>query len=1435
MDCQVAGVPPQLLAHRHLKHAREYAERSSMRRVSFLILGLGVIWPVLAGPAPVRGLPVLFVEDRPAGSRFWARGSGLSASFTRGAVVYAAQGRSVRLRFPGANPRPRLEGADRVPGRVNFLVGAEQDWRIDLPVYNGMVYRDLYPGIDMRYAGDGRELKSEFLVAPGADPDLIRIRYEGAGRPRIGPDGSLLFRMGTAEVREKAPEAFQEVDGARVSVPVSFRVLRSGEVLFRLGSYDRKRPLLIDPVITYSTLLGGTGLDSVNAIAVDASGSAYVAGHTDAFDLPLTNPMQSGSAGGVEAFVAKLNASGNALVYCTYIGGSGEDRALGIALDASGGAYVAGRTQSRNFPVKNAYQSRLGGTRNAFVLRLNSIGNGLVFSTFLGGAASDSGNAIAVDSAGGVYVAGETNSSNFPATGYQRTNRGSIDGFVAKFTGAGQFVYSTLLGGYADDRVAAIAVNASGNASVTGSTWSSDFPVTGGQTTLGGGQDAFVARLNSTGTSLLMSRFLGGSGGRVGQPEEGRGIALDSSGYAYVAGVTASGDFPLQTASQTTLRGSSDAFVAKVSSTGALAFSTFLGGSGMDSAGAIAVAAGGGAYVAGGTYSADLPVKNAVQSTPAGDYDAFLARLDSTGSLTYLSYYGGSGSDAALGIALDAAGDVYIGGQTFSTNLPLVNAFQSANLGNASGFVAKFKFTSAPSADSITPASASGSAQVFRAAVSDEHGASAITSVSLLVQSGTSTTNACAVVYTVATNALSLLTDSGGTSSSVLTPGGSGTVENSQCVLSASGSAVSLSGAALTLDLSLSFKTGFAGSRNVYLAAVSPYGSSGWQLLATYTVTRPTSPPTVNSVSPASGSGTSRVFTLSLSDSAGYTDIKQAYLLVASSLNGTSACYIGYVRATNTLWLADDGGSNFQGPVTVGTSGTLQNTQCTLKAASSTATGSGTDLTLAFSVDFTSAFAGNKNLYGYALDIDNYDSGWQLRGAWTVPSTAVNQPPSVVSVSPSSGSGSSQTFAFAFSDPNGASDLYKFEAYIGSNDRAKGYCYVYAFFQTGQIWLLSDTNNWLGPVVIGSSGVVQNSWCSLDAAASASSSSGTNRTVSLALTFKAAFAGSVNISSNVDDTATYSGWKSLGTWTVTATQQTNQAPAAVSSTPSSGSGTSQTFAFAFSDANGQADIIEGAVLIGPRLYGLGSCYLYFSRSGAAVYLYLLNDAASSWFGPVVAGGSGTVQNSQCSIDASGTSGVASGNGYTLTVPFTFKSSYAGDLGIWLTVNDAAKLTSDWVQRGTWNVPTAVANQAPSFVSVTPSSGSGSSLAFTMLLTDANGNADIAQAEFLVGAQLSAAGSCYMYFNRSANSIWLLGDAGSWLGPLTLGTSSSAQNNQCVFNASGSSAVASGNNLSLSLSLGFKTGFGGQKGLYGTVTDNSGLSSGWQQRGNWTVP
>jgi hypothetical protein len=618
----------------------------------------------------------------------------------------------LRMNLVGANPTASVEGLSKLEGTVNYLTGSDPArWRTNIPTFGRVRYGEVYPGIDLVYYGNQRRLEYDFVVGPGRDVRAIAFEFSGAESLEIeAGTGDLLVSVGSETIRQKKPVAYQEIGAARRDVESHYALRSNGRIGFEVGAYDRSATLMIDPVLVYSTFLGGTDQDYGNAIAVDSSGNAYVTGFTGSTNFPTANAFQGTFGGtstgfGGDAFVTKLNPSGSAVVYSTYLGGSGDDEGVGIAVDSNGNAYIVGETNSTNFPTANAFQGTFGGGfGDAFVSKLNPSGSALVYSTYLGGSANEFAGGIAVDSAGSAYVTGETRSINFPiANAIQATGNGlgefSGDVFITKFNAAGSaLVYSTYLGGGGADGGAGIAVDSAGNAYVAGFTGSTNFPVANAiQNTRGGSADAFIAKINPAGSALVYSTYLGGSDLEQLEPNC---IAVDSAGNVYVTGGTYSTNFPVANALQSTSAGALDAFVAKINAAGsALVYSTYLGGSDFEFPLGIAVDSAGNASVAGDTSSTNFPTANAFQNLNAGGLDdAFITKLNASGSaIIYSSYLGTGSSERAYGIAVDSAGNAYVTGVATSTDFPTTTgAFDTTFNGFSDAFIAKIGETTTP-------------------------------------------------------------------------------------------------------------------------------------------------------------------------------------------------------------------------------------------------------------------------------------------------------------------------------------------------------------------------------------------------------------------------------------------------------------------------------------------------------------------------------------------------------------------------------------------------------------------------------------------------------------------------------------------------------------------------------------------------------------------
>lgn len=618
----------------------------------------------------------------------------------------------LKLDFVGARGGVVPAGEDQTPAVFSYFKGPQEEWKTALKTYGKLVYTDLWPGIDLVYAGKVNQLKYTFLVKPGADPNQIRLAYRGATSVRLSKEGQLEISTPLGGFNDEKPYSYQEVKGQRAEVDTAYALeadaAEGAHVYgFRLGAYDKQEPIVIDPVnLIYAGYIGGSGSESFpltfldrlgggvsdtpvgpgSGIAVDSAGNAYVTGTTSSTQatFPVTAGPDLTDDGGTDAFVAKVNAAGTALIYCGYIGGSGDDVGAGIAVDKNGRAYVTGYAASTQatFPVTVGPDLTHNGDLDAFVARVNASGTALIYCGYLGGSKVDVGSGIAVDSAGNAYLTGYTKShqDTFPATvgpdltyssGPNQGPGGPPDAFVAKVDNSGRnLIYCGYIGVGEFVVGSAIAVDSSERAYVTGHTSWLLIPVVtvGPDLSFNGGFDVFVGRLNASGRAFEYFGFVGGDG-----DDFVSGIAVDSGGRAYVTGHTDSNQdsFPVKGGPDLTHNGGIDAFVAKVNASGtALTYCGYIGGSGGDLGRGIAVDSGG-AYVTGATSSdqASFPVRVGPDSTHnGGPADAFIAKVNLYGTnLTYCSYIGGSGNDMGNGVAVGSTGKAYVTGITTST------------------------------------------------------------------------------------------------------------------------------------------------------------------------------------------------------------------------------------------------------------------------------------------------------------------------------------------------------------------------------------------------------------------------------------------------------------------------------------------------------------------------------------------------------------------------------------------------------------------------------------------------------------------------------------------------------------------------------------------------------------------------------------------------
>jgi hypothetical protein len=673
-------------------------------------------------------------SDNPA--KFLARGNGYALFLANKEAVLELRGHDnrasiVRMQLAGANASATFSASDALPGTSNYFIGNDSTkWRSSVPQFRRVYENNVYQGINLVYYGTQGQLEYDFDVAPGADPSVIQLAFQGVSRLHVDSLGQLVVNSSGGEIRLRQPVAYQEIAGTKKPVPVHY-VLKNGKnVSFQVAAYDAHSTLVIDPILIYSTYVGGSNIDNASAIAVAPDKTAFIAGSTFSADYPTTNNIQFNRGGGPDfpqdAFVTKISADGSAIVYSTYLGGKNEDTAGGIAVDNFGNAYVTGATISPDFPVGPFSINTLCGAdgqcgaswngrnllvTNGFITKLNAAGTAILYSGFIGEYENVSGQSVAVDGNFNAYVTGSVTANitptvaivppatpppPFPITvsAFQTTiGAGSFNAYVMKIDATGATIlYSSYLGGGIEDIGYGIAVDGNANAYVTGLTYSPDFPTVAPlQGANAGAGDAFVSKVNTNGSgagSLVFSTFLGGAG-----LDQGNGIALDSAGNAYVAGVTNSAAFGFTPSGvQPTYKGQGDAFVAKLSTTGTLSYFTYLGGTKADAATGIAVDTLGNAYVTGSTVSTDFPTSGSVfqPAYGGGNADSFVAKLDPAGAtLLYSSFLGGSNTELATGIALDTDGSAYVTGQTCSQDFPLSNPVQLVPGGNCDAYVSK--------------------------------------------------------------------------------------------------------------------------------------------------------------------------------------------------------------------------------------------------------------------------------------------------------------------------------------------------------------------------------------------------------------------------------------------------------------------------------------------------------------------------------------------------------------------------------------------------------------------------------------------------------------------------------------------------------------------------------------------------------------------------
>ena len=549
----------------------------------------------------------------------------------------------LKMKLENSNQTPEILGQGEFNCKINYFKGSDSSkWKTNIPIYEKIIYKEVYPRIDLTYYENQGILEHAFIIDPSGDINNIKMYFEGADKIELDKDGNVLIYAKDDAIKMAKPISYQEVSNKKIEIESNF-VIEDNYIKFNVKNYDKSKVLVIDPTILYGTYLGGSADDYGRGVAVDNNENAYITGYTFSTDFPVKNAYQGELKGIRDAFLIKIDTklSGvDSIIYGTYLGGSSSrDEVYGVAVDNNENAYITGSTFSTDFPLQNAYQETLKGTSNAFLIKIDtklSKDDSLKYATYLGGNAIDVGSGVAVDNNENAYITGFTCSTDFPLkNAYQGNLKGDVDAFLikidTKLIGASSLIYGTYLGGGANDYGSGVAVDNNENAYIIGDTYSTDFPLQNAyQDTFGGTSNAFLIKIDtklSKDDSLKYSTYLGGNGFNLGT-----GVAVDNNENAYITGNTSSTDFPVKNAYQDTLKGNQDAFLIKIdtklSGDNSLIYGTYLGGNGYESGYGVAVDNNENAYITGYTYSTDFPVKNAYQETFGGIGDAFLIKLD---------------------------------------------------------------------------------------------------------------------------------------------------------------------------------------------------------------------------------------------------------------------------------------------------------------------------------------------------------------------------------------------------------------------------------------------------------------------------------------------------------------------------------------------------------------------------------------------------------------------------------------------------------------------------------------------------------------------------------------------------------------------------------------------------------------------------------------
>ena len=1162
-DCPRFAVMVKILIGRQLWHLQFSKETKLMcRKLQAVVFALMVFGPLLAVERrQFEKAPLVIEPNRgqwDSSVRFGAHGTGFTATFEGSGITYNFSNNDktarVKMRWLGSANAPLMTPLDGMPGISNYYLGNDPSrWVTEVPNYGRLRMESIYKGIDLVYYGRGREVEYDLVVAPGADPRLIRLSFEGAVSRRINEVGDLIVATGVGELVQRKPNVYQGSGAQRTVVAASYELRKDDVVGIALGTYDKTRQLVIDPVVAWGTSLGSgqNGGGTGKGVAVDSSGNVYVTGFTNASDFPVVSAYKStlcntSFCNSSKAFLTKFSPDGLTLIFSTYFGGSSNDSAYAIALDKTGNPYITGTTSSSDFPTKAAYNATASGLEDAFVAKFTTSG-GLTYSTYIGGISIDIANAIAVDASGNAYITGSTSSSNFPAVGaYQTSLVGSSDAFVTKLAATGStLIFSTFLGGNFGDVGNAIDLGPTGNIFVAGSTQSTTFPTKAAFQSAAGSvsQNGFLTQLDAAGSTLVYSTLFGSTALISG-------IAIDAAGSAFITG-SVFGSIPIKNSIQPTIIPGNDGFIAKFAADGAsLVYSNYLGASGS----AIRIDTNGNATVVGTVISPNFPTVGAFNPRNQGQ-DGFITQFNANGTaITFSSFIGGNSSDRAFGLALDASGGFYVVGDSYSNDFPSAGSYKYT----ATPFVIKLtgSTTTVPVTFNTMPAGLNlivdgftfATPKTFQWAPSVTHQISALSPQSTAgpnvsnylswshggTQSQSLITPAAAANYTANFDNLTCVYSF--SSPNVITgqlAGYSSVTVNTQagCIWTPM-SSVSW------LTLNSGIQTGSQGFYYTFEANAS--GKSRTAIItvggATFTVTQQNTVPVPSYVLPCCGpsSGLSGSFTFIFNDADGSADLSVSNILINNFLDGRVGCYLAFDHQGQVLYLVNDTGSSIAGmPFDANGqgSGVLSNSQCSvdgLRTAINRNTGSPTRVSLVVGLTFTGSFGGNKVIYIAARDKVGLNSGWIPAGTWNVTTGATY--PNVTSSS-NYVYNSLGTVTVAYRDLSNNLSLSPSQILIRDSIDGRSACYMGYDHVNNRLYLLNDTGSALLAAItpgVGT-GTQQNSQCIIYANGSSVTQNGREYSLTVKVFFMPAFAGpKILYAATQTLTGGNSGWQAVG-------------------------------------------------------------------------------------------------------------------------------------------------------------------------------------------------------------------------------------------------------------------------------------------------------------------